>query len=223
MPSMPPTPTRIPVPAIKTLIFIGGLLPAAWLGWQLHNNALGPEPIEALQAFTGTWTLNFLLLTLCVSPARAITGQHWLLRLRRMLGLFAFAYGLLHLYGFIGYDHGFDVNAIARDVLRRPFVTIGFAALVLMIPLAATSNAAAIRRLGGRRWQEVHRNIYLIAILGCVHLLWQSKPEELPTALSYAVFLGLLLWWRIQERRRKATPVPDQRVQAVKFYRKRPD
>ena len=214
---------RIPVNAIKAPLFVGSLLPAAWIGWQLRHNGLGPEPSETLQAFTGTWTLNFLLLTLCVSPARALTGQHWLLRLRRMLGLFAFAYALLHLFSFIGYDHDFAVSAIARDVLKRPFIAVGFAALLLMVPLAATSNATAIRRLGGRKWQELHRNIYLIAILGCVHQLWQSKPEELPAALSYAVFLGLLLWWRIQERRRKATPVPDQRVQAVKFYRKRPD
>lgn len=214
---------RIPVNAFKALLFVASLLPAAWIGWQLRHNGLGPEPSETLQAFTGTWTLNFLLLTLCISPARALTGQHWLLRLRRMLGLFAFAYALLHLFSFIGYDHGYDVTAIARDVLKRPFIAVGLAALLLMVPLAATSNATAIRRLGGRKWQELHRNIYLIAILGCVHLLWQSKPEELPAALSYAVFLGLLLWWRVQERRRKATPMPDQRVQAVKFYRKRPD
>ncbi len=215
--------TRIPVNVIKTLLFIVSLLPAVWIGWQLSQNGLGPEPDEALQAFTGTWTLNFLLLTLCVSPARAITGQHWLLRLRRMLGWFAFAYALLHLFSFIGYDHGFDLTAIARDVLKRPFIAVGVAALMLMIPLAATSNAMAIRRLGGRKWQDLHRNIYLIAILGCVHLLWQSKAEELPSALSYTVFLGLLLWWRIQERRRKAAPPPDHRVQSVKFYRKRPD
>ncbi len=214
---------RIPVNAFKALLFVASLLPAAWIGWQLRHNGLGPEPSETLQAFTGTWTLNFLLLTLCISPARALTGQHWLLRLRRMLGLFAFAYALLHLFSFIGYDHGFDLTAIARDVLKRPFIAVGLAALLLMVPLAATSNATAIRRLGGRKWQELHRNIYLIAILGCVHLLWQSKPEELPATLSYAVFLGLLLWWRVQERRRKATPMPDQRVQAVKFYRKRPD
>lgn len=214
---------RIPVNAFKALLFVASLLPAAWIGWQLRHNALGPEPSETLQALTGTWTLNFLLLTLCISPARALTGQHWLLRLRRMLGLFAFAYALLHLFSFIGYDHGFDLTAIARDVLKRPFIAVGLAALLLMVPLAATSNATAIRRLGGRKWQELHRNIYLIAILGCVHLLWQSRPEELPAALSYAVFLGLLLWWRVQERRRKATPMPDQRVQAVKFYRKRPD
>lgn len=214
---------RIPVNAFKALLFVASLLPATWIGWQLRHNGLGPEPSETLQAFTGTWTLNFLLLTLCISPARALTGQHWLLRLRRMLGLFAFAYALLHLFSFIGYDHGFDLTAIARDVLKRPFIAVGLAALLLMVPLAATSNATAIRRLGGRKWQELHRNIYLIAILGCVHLLWQSKPEELPATLSYAVFLGLLLWWRVQERRRKATPMPDQRVQAVKFYRKRPD
>ncbi|MFV5214683.1 sulfite oxidase heme-binding subunit YedZ [Azonexus caeni] len=214
---------RIPVNAFKALLFVASLLPAAWIGWQLRHNGLGPEPSETLQALTGTWTLNFLLLTLCISPARALTGQHWLLRLRRMLGLFAFAYALLHLFSFIGYDHGFDLTAIARDVLKRPFIAVGLAALLLMVPLAATSNATAIRRLGGRKWQELHRNIYLIAILGCVHLLWQSKPEELPATLSYAVFLGLLLWWRVQERRRKATPMPDQRVQAVKFYRKRPD
>lgn len=211
-----------PIALAKTLLALASLLPFAWILWQYHQNGLGNDPTKAAQNFTGLWTLNFLLLTLAISPLRAITQQHWLLRLRRMLGLFTFAYALAHLFAFIAYEHAFSVGAISADFLDRPFVALGLAALALMLPLAATSNAYAVRRMGGRKWQELHRNIYLIAILACLHQLWQSEANELPRALSYCVLLGLLLWWRIQDRRRKAMPASSKDVQAVKFYPKRP-
>lgn len=220
--------TAPPLAPIKALLFLSCLSPALWLFWQANTQALGANPVETVQRWTGIWTLNLLLITLCISPLRSITQQHWLLRLRRMLGLFTFFYAVLHFLSFIGFDHDFAVDAIARDILRRPFVTLGFAAFVLLIPLAATSNAWAIRRLGGKRWQELHRSVYLIAILGCLHFLWLSKITQLVEPLIYSVALGVLLWWRIQERRRKAIPAPTaigakkQGTQPLKFYPKRP-
>ena len=177
-----------------------------------------------MQRWTGTWTFNFLLLTLCVTPLRAWRGWHWLLRLRRMLGLFAFFYGALHFLSFIGFDHAFAVDDIARDIFKRPFVIAGFAAFVLMIPLAATSNAWAIRRLGGRKWQELHRSIYLIAIIACVHYFWLVEASALPWPLAYAVAVAFLLGWRIRERRRKALPAVRQQPAApLRFFPKKPE
>lgn len=208
----------------RSLLFAASIIPLAWLAWLVSTNTLGADPAETVQRYTGIWTLNFLLLTLCISPLRALTGQHWLLRLRRMFGLFTFTYACVHFLSFIGFAHDFSLHAIARDVLKRPFISIGFAAFVLLIPLALTSNALAIRQLGGRKWQELHRSIYLIAILACLHFLWQSKLDELAQPLAYAVVTGVLLWWRMQNRKQRAIPSqPTQQVQAVKFFRKRPD
>jgi sulfoxide reductase heme-binding subunit YedZ len=133
-------------------------------------------------------------------------------------------YALLHLLSFIGFDHGFNLDEIARDIFKRPYVLLGFAAFVILIPLAATSNQFAIRRLGGRRWQELHRSIYLIAILGCLHYFWLTKAENLMWPVAYSVILGLLLRWRIRERKRKAVPVP-QALQAkpLRFFKQKPD
>lgn len=214
----------IPVNLARNLIFLVACGPAGYLLWLINGNALGANPGEAVQQFTGTWTLNFLLLTLCVSPLRTITGQHWLLRLRRMLGLFTFAYACLHFYGFVGFNHEYSIAAMARDIVKRPFISLGLAAFALLIPLALTSNSVAIRKLGGRKWQELHRSIYLIAILACVHLLWQSNFDELPRALAYTCLLGVLLWWRVQNRKQRATPpAASEKVQAIRFYNKRPD
>lgn len=178
-----------------------------------------------MQRWTGSWTFNFLLLTLCVTPLRAWTGWHWLLRLRRMLGLFAFFYGALHLLAYLGFDHAFVVDAIARDVFKQPFVIAGFAAFALMVPLAATSNAWSIRRLGGRRWQELHRSIYLIAIIACVHYFWLAEAGQLPWPLAYAVAVAFLLGWRVRERRRKALPVlvQEQPAAPLRFFPKKPE
>jgi len=209
---------------LKSTLFLICLLPLGRLLWANHSGDFGPDPEAFVQDWTGIWTFNFLLLTLCVSPLRALTQLHWLLRLRRMLGLFTFFYALLHLFSFIGFNHEFASDEIARDILKRPFVIVGFAAFVLLIPLAATSNPWAIRRLGGRKWQELHRNIYLIGVLGAIHYLWQSKAEELLWPIAYTVVLGALLAWRIRQRQRKATPAPTlQTTKPLRFFKQRPD
>ena len=176
---MPMQETTPPVARLKLALFLLALLPLGRLLWAAWTGDFGPNPVEFVQRWTGTWTFNFLLLTLCITPLRVWTQWHWLLRLRRMLGLFTFFYATLHFLSFIGFDHSFDVDAIARDIFKRPFVTVGFAAFVLLIPLAATSNQWAIRKLGGRRWQDLHRNVYLIGILAAVHYFWLAKATAL--------------------------------------------
>lgn len=209
---------------IKTALFLLCLLPFGRLLWAAYTNDFGAEPVEFVQHWTGTWTFNLLLLTLCVSPLRSITQLHWLLRLRRMLGLFTFFYALLHFLSFVGFDHGFSVNEIAKDVFKRPFIIAGFAAFLLLIPLAATSNQWAIRKLGGRKWQELHRNIYLASIIAAIHYLWLSKLEALLWPVAYTVALVALLAWRVQERRRKAIPTPQiQTAKPIKFFKQKPD
>lgn len=209
---------------IKAALFALCLLPAARLGWAAWTGDFGPNPVEFVQRWTGTWTFNLLLLTLCVTPLRTLTGLHWLARLRRMLGLFCFFYATLHFLAFVGFDHEFAVDAIARDILKRPFVTVGFAAFVLLVPLAATSSNRAIRWLGGRRWQDLHRAVYPIAILGCLHYLWLVKATALLWPIAYSAAVALLLGWRIRERRRKAIPVPRfPDAKPLKFFSRRPD
>lgn len=208
---------------IKTALFALCLIPALRMLWLTQHDQT-PETIEWLQQSSGTWTFNLLLLTLCISPLRAITGQHWLIRLRRMLGLLTFFYASLHFACFIGLDNGFDPVAISQAIVKRPFVLVGFAAFAIMALLAATSSHAAVRWLGGRKWQELHRSIYLIAILASGHVLWQSKAAELPVALTYAILVAILLYWRIRERKRKATPpMPSSKVQPLRFHKKKPD
>jgi len=221
---MSPTPDNRQLAQIKIALFLLCLLPAARLLWAAWTGNFGPNPVEFVQRWTGTWTLNLLLITLCVTPLRSLTQWHWLLRLRRMLGLFCFFYAALHFLAFIGFDHAFSIDEIARDIFKRPFVTVGFAAFLLLIPLAATSSNWAIRKLGGRKWQELHRSIYLIGILACVHYFWLVKATALLWPLAYSIALGLLLGWRIQERRRKAIPVPRfQDAKPLKFFRQKPD
>lgn len=192
--------------AFKITLFLVCLLPLARLGWGLWSEQLGANPIEFITRSLGTWTLNFLLITLTVSPLRKLTGWHWLLRLRRMLGLFAFFYVVLHLTTYLWLDQFFDWAAILKDILKRPFITVGMSAFVLLVPLAVTSNQAMIRRLGGRRWQQLHRAIYAIAIFGVVHYWWLVKKDvTLPAlyAVLLAVLLGIRALWREQERRRQ--------------------
>lgn len=209
---------------IKVVTFLLCLTPLGRLAWAAWTGDFGPEPIEFVQSWTGTWTFNLLLLTLCISPLRALTQLHWLLRLRRMLGLFTFFYATLHFLSFIGFEHIFSVDEISRDIFKRPFVMVGFGAFLLLIPLAATSNQWAIRRLGGRKWQELHRNIYLIGILGTVHYLWSSTLETIFWPLLYSAALGILLGWRVQERKRKAIPaIPSSTAKPIKFFKQRPD
>lgn len=218
------TPDARQLGLIKFFVFLVCLLPFGRLLWAAYTGDFGPNPVEFVQRWTGTWTFNLLLITLCVTPLRTMAGLPWLARLRRMLGLFCFFYATLHFLSFIGFDHSFEIDEIARDIVKRPFVTVGFAAFVLLIPLAATSTNWAIRKLGGRRWQELHRNIYLISILACVHYFWLVKVTALPWPLAYSAGVTLLLGWRIRERQRKAIPVPKfQSAKPLKFFKQRPD
>lgn len=209
---------------LKAILFLLCLLPLSRLLWAAYTDDFGPNPVEFVQRWTGTWSFNLLLMTLCITPLRAMTEWHWLIRLRRMLGLFCFFYATLHFLAFIGFDHAFDLNDIAHDIAKRPFVTVGFAAFVLLLPLAATSNQWTIRRMGGRQWQQLHRNIYLISILACVHYFWLVKATALLWPLAYSVAVALLLGWRIRERRRKAIPVSrTETINPVRFYKHKPD
>lgn len=200
------TPSAAQISAMKVVLFLACLIPAALLAWGAYADTLGANPIEAITRGSGEWTLRFLLITLAVTPLRRLSGLHWVLRFRRMLGLYAFAYGCAHLLTYVWLDQFFDLGAIALDILKRPFITVGFAAFVLMTPLAITSNAYMIKRLGGRKWQSLHRSVYAIAIMGVVHFWWLVK-KDLTWPIIYAVILAVLLWmrawWRNQERERQ--------------------
>lgn len=187
---------------LKVLLFLVCLLPLAKLALETFGVAgmsLGANPIEELIHRFGIWGLNFLLITLAVTPLRRLTGKNWLIRFRRMLGLFAFFYVLMHFLTYAGLDQRFDLPVILEDIVERPYITIGFAALLLLIPLAVTSTNGMMRRLG-RRWQKLHRLVYLIAILGVWHFYWQVKLDTLE-ALIYAVILAVLLAYRLRGRR----------------------
>ena len=165
---------------------------------------LGANPVEYVQHATGNCTLIFLCLTLAVTPLRKITKQNWLIKFRRMLGLFAFFYGCLHFLTYLWPDQQFDVAGMMKDVVKRPFITMGFAAFVLMIPLALTSTAGMTRRLGGKRWQRLHRLIYVSAIAGVIHYLWLVK-SDIRKPLMYAAVVTLLLAYRVLAAMRSRT------------------
>lgn len=181
---------------IKPLVFMLCLVPLVWLGVDAYGDRLGANPIEAITHSTGTWTLVFLLITLSITPLRRLTGVNALIRLRRMLGLYAFFYACLHFVTYFWLDQFFDGAAIVKDIVKRPFITVGFFAFVLLIPLAVTSTNAMVKRLGGRRWQLLHRLVYVIAIAGVVHYLWLVK-KDLTQPLIYAAVLGVLLGYRL--------------------------
>lgn len=181
--------------ALKAALFVFCLAPLAQLAWQGYAGGLGANPIEFVTRHLGTWTLNILLITLAVTPLRHISGWHWLIRLRRMLGLYAFFYAALHFLTYLWLDQFFDLASIVKDIAKRPFITAGFTAFLLLIPLAATSNAAMIRRLGSRRWTQLHRSVYAIAIIGIIHYWWLVK-KDISLPLLYAVLLGALLGFR---------------------------
>lgn len=192
-------------PAVKPGIFVACLLPFAWLFYGALADRLGPNPAEALIRSSGDWTLRLLLLTLAITPMRQITGWSALARLRRMLGLFAFFYASCHFLCFAWLDMGFDLDAILRDIAKRPFILVGTAALLLMLPLAATSFNAAIRRLGAARWQALHRSVYAIGVLGVLHFSWMRAGKNLFGEVAlYAAILALLLGWRVLQWRRRA-------------------
>lgn len=196
--ALPRPPAQLPALA-RPLLFLLCLVPLASLGWRAATQALGANPIEHITRSTGWWTLTLLLVTLAVTPLRRLTGWNALLRLRRMLGLYAFFYALLHLATYLWLDQFFDLGSIAADIVKRPFITIGFAAFCLLLPLAATSTNAMIRRLGARRWQALHRAVYAIGLLGVLHFLWLVK-RDLREPLIFAAVLAVLLGARLLPR-----------------------
>jgi methionine sulfoxide reductase heme-binding subunit len=183
-------------PQLKAALFLASLIPLIRLGWFGYSSQLGANPIEFITRSLGTWTLVFLLLTLSITPLRNLSGWSWLIKLRRMAGLFAFLYALLHFITYIWLDQFFDLQDIYKDVIKRPFITIGFAAFILLIPLAVTSTNAMMKKLGGRRWQMLHRLIYPIAIFAVLHYWWLVK-KDITQPLIYATILTILLAYRI--------------------------
>ena len=188
-------PEKIFSRVVKPLVFILLLIPALYLAWGMWQETLGANPLEAIIRSLGDWALRILLLTLAVSPLRRLTGWGQILRLRRMLGLFAYFYVILHLLGYLWLDQFFDWAEIWRDIIERPFITIGMVSVVLLTPLAITSTKGWIRRLG-KNWKHLHKLVYLIAILGVIHFFWMVKLDISEPTL-YAIVLALLLSERV--------------------------
>ncbi|MBA3972978.1 MAG: sulfoxide reductase heme-binding subunit YedZ [Candidatus Solibacter sp.] len=189
----------------KAAAFAALSTPAVWMAWQGYRDELGPNPIEAITRGTGIWTLRVLLISLAITPARKLLGLPELIRFRRLAGLFAFFYATLHLFTYLWLDKFFAWPEIWQDVVKRRFITAGMLAFALLVPLAATSTAGWIRRLGGRRWQALHRLVYISAIAGVVHYLWLVKAGVIKPGI-YAAALGVLMAWRALDwfRRRRA-------------------
>jgi methionine sulfoxide reductase heme-binding subunit len=191
-------------PAAKPVLFVLCLLPFAWLFYGALANQLGANPAEYLIRATGDWTLRFLCITLAVTPLRVIAGLPPLARFRRMLGLFVYFYVVLHLLSYSWFDMGFDVADIAKDIAKRPFILVGFAGFVLLTPLAATSFNRAVKAMGARRWQALHKLVYVIAGLGILHFFWmRSGKNDFAEVAIYAAILAVLLGWRVQQYLRK--------------------
>lgn len=210
-------------PAAKPILFVICLLPFAWLAWnvlqaQMGNaNVLGANPAEYLIRATGDWTLRFICIVLAVTPLRVISNTPTLARFRRMLGLFAYFYVVVHLLSYSGFDMGFDLADIAKDIAKRPFILVGFAAFVLLTPLAATSFNAAIKAMGAKRWQTLHKLVYVIAGLGLLHFFWmRSGKNNFAEVFVYAAIIAVLLGWRVVQYLKKKKPKPARAdVQAV--------
>jgi len=185
-------------PAVKPALFVAGLLPFAWLFYGAWTNTLGANPAEALIRASGDWTLRFLCLTLAISPVRQWFNLPPLARFRRMVGLFTFFYAVLHFLSYAWLDQGFALDAIVRDIAKRPFILVGSAALLLLTPLAATSFNRAIKWMGASRWQTLHRTVYAVAALGLLHFFWmRAAKNNFAEVAVYAVILAVLLGWRL--------------------------
>jgi len=180
----------------KPVVFLICLVPLAALGWRALHGELTANPIEFITHATGYWTLRFLIITLCVTPFRKILHLPELIRFRRMLGLFAFFYACLHFTTYIWLDKFFDLSEMWKDIAKRKYITVGFTAFLLLIPLAITSTAGWIRRLGGKRWQQLHRLIYFSAALGVIHYYWLVKSAII-RPLTYGAIVAVLLLWRL--------------------------
>jgi sulfoxide reductase heme-binding subunit YedZ len=196
---------------LKSGLFIIALLPFARLIAFAVADRLGANPIEFITRSTGDWTLYFLCLTLCVTPLRRLSNWNWLLRLRRMMGLFAFFYAALHFTTFLWFDHFFDVDEMWKDVLKRPFITVGFSAFILLLPLALTSTNRMVKRLGGKRWQWLHRLIYVIAPLGILHFWWmKAGKHDFAQPILFGSIVAALLLARVYWRFRRNYPQGQQ-------------
>lgn len=181
---------------VKTLLFIVCLLPLIYLVWGLLTDNLGANPVETLTRSSGLWALRFLLITLLVSPVRCYTGLTAIVKYRRMLGLYAFFYASVHMLLYLGLDQLFDIQDIWKDIVKRPFITVGFISFVLLLPLAITSTNKMMKRLGGKRWKRLHRLIYLIATLSCIHFLMLVKAD-IREPVIYMILLSLLFFVRL--------------------------
>jgi sulfoxide reductase heme-binding subunit YedZ len=201
------------VRVLKAALFVLALVPLARLatGALFFPDWLGANPAEFITRSLGDWALRFLLITLAVTPLRKLSGWHWLANFRRMFGLFAFFYVVVHVSSYVAFDHVFDVVAILKDIVKRPFITVGFIALVLLTPLAITSTNRMVQRLGAKRWLTLHRLVYVIAPLGVLHFWWMVKRDITEPAI-YALILAVLLGYRViaklKDRRRRARPAP---------------
>ncbi len=193
----------------KVVLFLLCLVPLGALAWRAFHGGLGANPVEFVQHATGDWILRFLVFTLAITPLRKLLNLPELIRFRRMLGLFAFFYVCLHFLTYLGPDQSFDLSGMWKDVAKRPFITVGFAAFVSLIPLAITSTAGWIRRLGGKRWQRLHRAVYFAAVGGVIHYYWLVK-SDVRKPLFYGALVGILLLWRLGtwlNKRRSQAPV----------------
>ena len=202
-------------PLAKPVGFVLCLLPFAWLFYGAFTNNLGANPAEYLIRATGDWTLRFLCIVLAVTPLRVLSSTPQLARFRRMLGLFVYFYVVLHLLSYSWFDMGFDVPDIANDIAKRPFILVGFSAFVLLTPLAATSFNRAIKALGGKRWQMLHKLVYLIAGLGLLHFFWmRAGKNDFTEVFVYAAIIAVLLGWRVVQFLKK------KRLQRIQDGRK---
>jgi methionine sulfoxide reductase heme-binding subunit len=207
-------------PAAKPLLFAVSLLPIAWLLYGAASDNLGANPAEHLVRSTGDWTLRFLCLTLAVTPLRVMTSTPALARFRRMLGLFVYFYVLMHLLSYSWFDMGLDVDDIARDITKRPFILVGFSCFVLLTPLAATSFNRAVKALGARRWQALHRLVYAIGALAILHFFWmRAGKNDFAEVAVYGAVIATLLGWRLANRFKLAGVVPSASARQVSRVR----
>jgi sulfoxide reductase heme-binding subunit YedZ len=187
-------------PAAKPVLFALCLLPIIWLIYRVATNGAGANPQEYLIRATGDWTLRFICLVLAVTPLKVITNTPGLLRFRRMVGVFVYFYVFIHLLSYSWFDMGFDVAEIAKDIAKRPFILVGFLAFLLLTPLAATSFNAAIKAMGAKRWQLLHKLVYVISGLGLLHFFWmRSGKNDFAEVFVYAAIIALLLSWRVRQ------------------------
>lgn len=189
----------------KAVLFLVCLVPLGILIREAFTGGLGSNPTQFMEHATGDWTLRFVAITLCITPFRRLLKVPQLIRFRRMLGLFAFFYGCCHFAIYLTFDQVFDLHGILADIAKRRYITVGFTGFVLMIPLAITSTAGWIRRMGGKRWALLHRAIYLTAVAGVIHFLWLVK-SDIHVPLEYAAVIAILLGWRVYDHYSKPRP-----------------